>query len=190
MSIATTRPSEVVALSQSSSKHERNHSQRKKESVTFCLLNKGEKKIRFVGNLGAYSFLSSGEDSISSFLSIAGSGVFLLVVLLADGSTRVANFEASSLSGPSSLEEPEENEELGVLGRGVEAPPEAAASGRRAGDGDRHPWFVEEGDGEEVRTGDSEPVGEGEWNCVFICREGEEEENCIWKSAMSPSCCC
>jgi hypothetical protein len=83
-----------------------------------------------VENLGAYSFLSSGEDSISSFLSIAGSGIFLLGVLLADGSTRVASFEASSSSGPSSLEEPEENEELGVLGRGVEAPPEAAASGR------------------------------------------------------------
>jgi hypothetical protein len=188
MSIATTRPSEVVGLSQSSSKHERNHSQRKKESVTFCLLYKGEKNP-VCGNLGAYSFLSSGEDSISSFLSIAGSGVFLLGVLL--GSTRVASFEASSSSsGPSSLEEPEENEELGVLGRGVEAPPEAAASGRRAGDGDRHPWFVAEGDGEEVRTGDTEPVGEREWNCVFICKEGEEEENRIWKSAMSPSCCC
>ncbi len=141
-------------------------------------------------NLGAYSFLSSGEDSISSFLSIAGSGVFLLGVLLADTSTRVASFEASSSSsGPSSLEEPEENGELGVLGRGVEAPPEATASGRRAGDGDRHPWVVA-GDGEEVRTGDSEPVGEGEWNCVFICKEGEEEENCFWKSGMSPSCCC
>jgi hypothetical protein len=44
MGIATTRPSEVVVLSQSSSKHERNHSQRKKESVTFCLLYKGKKK--------------------------------------------------------------------------------------------------------------------------------------------------
>jgi hypothetical protein len=43
MSIATTRPSEVV-LSQSGSKHERNYSQRKKESVTFCLLYKGKTK--------------------------------------------------------------------------------------------------------------------------------------------------
>jgi hypothetical protein len=56
MSIATTRPSEVVALSQSSSRHERNHSQRKKESVTFCLLYKGAKNP-VCGKLGSLQFL-------------------------------------------------------------------------------------------------------------------------------------
>lgn len=74
------------------------------------------------------------------------------------------SLEASS-SGPS-LKEPEENEELGVLGR-----VEAAEAGRRAGDGERRPpWVVvvvvmEEGDGE-VKTGDNDPTalggGEGE----------------------------
>ncbi len=70
------------------------------------------------------------------------------------------SLEASS-SGPS-LKEPEENEELGVLGR-----VEAAEAGRRAGDGERRPpWVVvvmEEGDGE-VKTGDNDPLrgGEGE----------------------------
>ncbi len=71
------------------------------------------------------------------------------------------SLEASS-SGPS-LKEPEENEELGVLGR-----VEAAEAGRRAGDGERRPpWVVvmEEGD-VEVKTGDNDPTalggGEGE----------------------------
>ncbi len=89
--------------------------------------------------------------------------------MLAEGPAAAAaeeeagSLEASS-SGPS-LKEPEENEELGVLGR-----VEAAEAGRRAGDGERRPpWVVvvvmEEGDGE-VKTGDNDPTalggGEGE----------------------------
>lgn len=80
---------------------------------------------------------------MSSFSFIARSGVFLLLLLLlADGPTRRAAgicFDASS-SGPS-LKEPEEMEELGVLGR-VEAPPAPEGAGR--------------GDGEEEEEGNCE----------------------------------
>ncbi len=105
---------------------------------------------------------------------MARSGVFLLLVL-ADGPAAVAGG-----SGPS-LKEPEETEELGVLGR-----VEPAELGRRAGDGDRRPpWVLRDG---EVCTGDTDPTalgGEGEWNCVC---GGEARLIWLYKSESPASC--
>lgn len=107
---------------------------------------------------------------MSSFSFIARSGVFLLLLLLlADGPTRRPAgicFDASS-SGPS-LKEPEEMEELGVLGR-VEAPPAPEGAGRGAG-----------GDGEEEEEGNCEI-------CEISCEK--EQARRLQKSLSSASCC-